>query len=43
MTRTFEHFAAAIAAVLIMTATFVPVVTVPASATFAAAHAPVLA
>ena len=32
MTRTFEHFAAALAAVLIMTVTFVPVVTVPPAA-----------
>jgi len=29
MTRVAEHFAAAVAAVLIMTITFVPVVTVP--------------
>ena len=29
MTRTFEHTAAALAAVLIMLVTFVPVVTVP--------------
>jgi hypothetical protein len=29
MTRFFEHTAAALAAVLIMTVTFVPVVTVP--------------
>ena len=41
MTRTFEHLAAALAAVLIMTATFVPVVTVPPAAMSAAA--PVLA
>ncbi len=43
MTRAFEHLAAAFAAVLIMTVTFVPVVTVPPSTAFAAAHAPVLA
>ena len=42
MTRAFEHFAAAIAALLIMTATFVPVVTVPPSSAFAA-QAPALA
>ena len=29
MTRAFEHITAAIAAVLVMTVTFVPVVTVP--------------
>ena len=29
MTRVFEHTAAVVAAVLIMTVTFVPVVTVP--------------
>ena len=32
MTRIFEHTAAALAAVLIMTVTFVPVVTVPPAA-----------
>jgi len=31
MTRIFEHTVAALAAVLIMAATFVPVVTVPAA------------
>jgi hypothetical protein len=42
MTRVFEHLAAAIAAVLIMTATFVPVVTVPPSEAVTA-DAPTLA
>ena len=37
MTRLFEHAAAALAAVLIMTATFVPVITVPPAATSASA------
>jgi hypothetical protein len=32
MTRVAEHLAAALAAILIMTATFVPVVTVPPAA-----------
>ena len=35
MTRVTEHLAAALAAVLIMTATFVPVVTVPPAASVA--------
>ena len=34
MTRVAEHFAAALAAVLIMTATFVPVITVPPAEAF---------
>ena len=42
MTRVAEHIAAALAAVLIMTATFVPVVTVP-PAEVSALHAPALA
>jgi hypothetical protein len=42
MTRVAEHLAAALAAILIMTATFVPVVTVPL-AEASAVHAPVIA
>ena len=42
MTRFFEHTAAEIVAVLIMTATFVPVVTVPPLEA-SSAGAPVLA
>jgi hypothetical protein len=42
MTRVAEHLAAAVAAILIMTATFVPVVTVPPLEA-SSAGAPVLA
>jgi len=42
MTKAIEHLAAALAAVLITTATFVPVVTVP-PADLSAVHAPTLA
>lgn len=43
MTRVFEHLTAAVAAVLIMAVTFVPVVTVPVSAADLSVAAPVLA
>ena len=43
MTRPMERFAAVIAAVLIMTVTFVPFVTVPPAQAATGAVAPVLA